>query len=100
MANHSAPRAATLRERFHALPAVQARALTAAGFLGLALALMTVSVPLAPPDAKVAAWWPAAGVSVAAVLWARGRLRWAMAGGVFAVSLAGAVLGGRSLGVS
>jgi two-component system, OmpR family, phosphate regulon sensor histidine kinase PhoR len=100
MANHAAPGAATLRERFHALPAVQARALTAAGFLALALALMTVSVALAPPGAKVAAWWPAAGVSAAAVLWARGRLRWAMAGGVFAVSLAGNVLGGRSLGVS
>ncbi len=64
-------------------------------FLGLVFFLMTSSVVLAPPGSSVAAWWPAAGVSVAAVLWAPRRRLWVMALGIAATSFAANAVGGR-----
>ncbi|MBD8868525.1 ATP-binding protein [Nocardioides donggukensis] len=64
------------------------------------LALGQVSVALAPPGSSVAAWWPAAGVSVALALWTRPGLLWIAVGGIFVFSGAANWLGGRPLDVS
>ncbi|HEV7196163.1 MAG TPA: MASE1 domain-containing protein, partial [Pedococcus sp.] len=93
-------RRAGLTDRYAALSPVQQRVIIAAGFLLLYFVLVTTSVILAPSGSRVAAWWPGAGVSVAALLWARGRTRWVMGAALFVVSLAGNVLGGRPLDVS
>lgn len=54
------------------------------------------SVMVSPLEATVAAWWPAAGLSVIALLASRGT-RLAAAGGIAAITAAGNVLGGREL---
>ena len=61
---------------------------------------MTTSVGLAPAGSRVAAWWPAAGLSVALVLWARSWWRWVVVALLTLVSLAANVLGGRPLPVA
>lgn len=55
-----------------------------------------LSVTISPTNATVAAWWPAAGLSVIALLASRGT-RLAAAGGIAAVTAVGNVLGGREL---
>ena len=55
-----------------------------------------LSVTISPVNATVAAWWPAAGLSVIALLASRGT-RLAAAGGIAAITAAGNVLGGREL---
>jgi len=57
------------------------------------------SVELRPAGAAVAAWWPAAGLGVAAVLASRGT-RIAAALGVLIVAMAANVLGGREWGLT
>jgi two-component system, OmpR family, phosphate regulon sensor histidine kinase PhoR len=70
--------------------------------LGVALLILFagvvsyVSVTISPLNATIAAWWPAAGVSVIALLASRGT-RIAAAGGIAAVTAVGNVLGGREL---
>ncbi|WP_406832239.1 ATP-binding protein [Pedococcus sp. KACC 23699] len=67
------------------------------GLLALVFLLMLTSVRLAPVGSTVAAWWPAAGVSVGAVLLARGGQRVAMLAGVWVVCLVANLIGGRAL---
>lgn len=67
------------------------------GLLLLVFVLMLTSVQFAPAGSTVASWWPAAGVSVGAVLLARGRQRAAMLVGVGLVCLTANVVGGRGL---
>lgn len=55
-----------------------------------------LSVTISPVNATVAAWWPAAGLSVIALLASRGT-RLAAAGGIAAITAAGNMLGGREL---
>ncbi|RZS56191.1 signal transduction histidine kinase [Microcella putealis] len=57
------------------------------------------SVELRPAGAAIAAWWPAAGLGVAAVLASRGT-RIAAALGVLIVAMAANVLGGREWGLT
>ena len=70
--------------------------------LGVALLILlaggvsVASVTISPLNATIAAWWPAAGISVIALLASRGT-RLAAAGGIAAVTAAGTVLGGREL---
>ncbi len=59
-------------------------------------AVSVASVLLSPVNAAIAAWWPAAGISVIAVLASRGT-RVAAAAGIAAISLVGNVLSGREL---
>lgn len=62
----------------------------------LAGGVSVTSVLLSPVDAAIAAWWPAAGISVVAVLASRGN-RVAVALAIAAVTAAGNVIGGREL---
>ncbi len=62
----------------------------------LAGAVSVTSVLLSPVGAAIAAWWPAAGISVVAVLASRGN-RVAAALAIAAVTAAGNVIGGREL---
>ncbi|MFN4001339.1 ATP-binding protein [Microcella sp.] len=55
-----------------------------------------LSVTFSPDNATIAAWWPAAGLSVIALLASRGT-RVAAATGIAAITAAGNVLGGREL---
>ncbi|UTT63447.1 ATP-binding protein [Microcella humidisoli] len=70
--------------------------------LGVALLILlaggvsVASVTISPLNATIAAWWPAAGISVIALLASRGT-RLAAAGGIAAVTAAGNVIGGREL---
>jgi signal transduction histidine kinase len=70
--------------------------------LGVALLILlaggvsVASVTISPLNATIAAWWPAAGISVIALLASRGT-RLAAAGGIAAVTAVGNVLGGREL---
>ena len=57
--------------------------------------LAFLAVALAPADNRVAAWWPAAGLSVAAVAWAPPRRRWAVVLTIAVFSGAANGLGGR-----
>ncbi|GAA4728876.1 hypothetical protein GCM10025782_29590 [Pedococcus ginsenosidimutans] len=85
---------------FAALPGATRDVLTFASLLGGVFALMTTSVVLAPAGSHVAAWWPASGLSVVALLWTRGTRRWLMAAGLLAVSVLANLLGARTLAVS
>ena len=85
---------------YRGLPPRARYALTAGVALALVLVLMTSSVGLAPAGSRVAAWWPAAGLSVALVLWARSWWRWVVVALLTLVSLAANVLGGRPLSVA
>ena len=89
-----------LRAWFEQLPRSTRPVVAIVGVLLTVLALTLTSVVLAPPGSSVAAWWPAAGVSVAALLWMRGRNRWVLGAGLFAVSVLGNLVGDRPLAVS
>ncbi|KQU68813.1 ATP-binding protein [Phycicoccus sp. Root101] len=89
-----------LRTWFDGLPDGVRPVVALTGLLGTVLALTSTSVVLAPSGSSVAAWWPAAGVSVAALLWLRGRQRWVLGAGLFVVSVIGNLLGDRSLPVA
>ncbi len=89
-----------LRVWFDRIPDRIRPVLAFAVILGTVFLLTITSVALAPAGSSVAAWWPAAGVSVAALLWMPGRRRWALGAGLFVVSLVGNLIGDRSLGVS
>ncbi|WP_406830700.1 ATP-binding protein [Pedococcus sp. KACC 23699] len=75
-------------------------AVASAALLGIVFLLTISSVLLAPKGSSVAAWWPAGGVSVAALLRARGRHRWGLGTGLFVVSVVGNLIGDRPLGIS
>lgn len=66
------------------------------GLIAIAGIVSYLSVSISPMNATVAAWWPAAGLSVIALLVSRGT-RLAAAGGIAAITAAGNVLGGREL---
>lgn len=69
--------------------------------VGLAVfALGLLAVTLAPPGSHVAAWWPAAGVSVAAVAASEGSRRRLMLPAVALASLLANLVGGRPLAVA
>ena len=89
-----------LRARFDALPAPLRPVVAVTVPLVAVFGLTVASVVLAPTGSSVAAWWPAAGVSVAALLWLRGRQRWALGAGLLLVSVLGNLLGDRTLPVS
>src|SRR3954470_19978436 len=59
-----------------------------------------LSVYFAPPGSSVAAYWPNAGISVIALCIALPRWRPAVLGGIFAVTTAANLLGGRHLDIS
>lgn len=73
-----------------------ARRAAVAALIVVAGVVSFASVTLSPITATVAAWWPAAGVSVIALLASRGT-RLAAAGGIAAITAAGNLLGGREL---
>ncbi|WP_439564566.1 ATP-binding protein [Microcella sp.] len=73
-----------------------ARRVGVVGLIVVAGAVSFASVSLSPLNATVAAWWPAAGLSVIALLASRGT-RLVAAGGIAAITAAGNVLGGREL---
>ena len=85
---------------FGTLPAPTRDVLTFALLLGVVFVLMTTSVVLAPAGSHVAAWWPASGLSVVALLLTRGTRRWLMGAGLLAVSVVANLLGDRTLAVS
>ncbi|MDP3889785.1 ATP-binding protein [Nocardioides sp.] len=68
--------------------------------LSAVLLLAMVSVSLAPPGSRVAAWWPAAGLSVALVALTRPGRRWLALSGLTAASLLGNYLAGRPVEVA
>ena len=79
------------------------RVRTAWSLLLVALAVFALgllAVTLAPPGSHVAAWWPAAGVSVAAVAVSEGRRRYVMLPTVALASLLANLVGGRPLAVA
>jgi len=88
------------RARFAALPRATRDLLTFGLLLGGVFVLMTTSVVLAPAGSHVAAWWPASGLSVVALLWTRGPRRWVMAAGLLGLSVVANLLGDRTLPVS
>lgn len=59
-------------------------------------AVSFTSVVISPLNSTVAAWWPAAGLSVIALLASRGT-RFAAAGGIAAITATGNLFGGREL---
>ncbi|MGO4340958.1 ATP-binding protein [Pedococcus sp. 2YAF34] len=85
---------------YWSLPAATRDVLTFVVLLAGVFALMTTSVVLAPAGSHVAAWWPASGLSVVALLWTRGTRRWLMALGLLAISVVANLLGDRTLAVS
>lgn len=87
-------------EWYRDLPPRARDILTAGLALLLVLLLMTTSVALAPAGSRVAAWWPAAGLSVALVLRTRSWWRWLVVALLTLVSLAANLLGGRPLPVA
>ncbi|NCT91797.1 EAL domain-containing protein [Cellulomonas sp. APG4] len=75
--------------------------LTYVGLGAAVFGLAAAAVALAPPDTGVAAWWPAAGVSVIAIAWAPTRARRLVAVAVVAVLSAVAnVVAGREPAVA
>ena len=90
----------TLRVWFDRMPERVRPVVAIAGVLGTVFLLTSTSVVLAPAGSSVAAWWPAAGVSVAGLLWMSGRQRWVLGAGLFAVSVVGNLIGDRPLPVS
>ncbi len=79
------------------------RARTACWVLGVAIAvfaLALLAVTLAPPGSHVAAWWPAAGVSVAAVAVSGGTRRRLLLLAVALASLSANLVGGRPLALA
>ncbi|MDM4762802.1 ATP-binding protein [Galbitalea sp. SE-J8] len=70
------------------------RMLLIAALVLLELPVSSTAVRLSFPGAGVASFWPAAGLAVVAALLARRRV-WPVALAVFAVTLAGNLLGGR-----
>lgn len=75
-----------------------------AGLVALTVAVCAlgfVAVELAPPDHGVAAWWPAAGLSVVAIAWApQGSRRWLVVLAVVVGTSIGNLLAGRPLPVA
>ena len=67
--------------------------------LVLVLAVGVLVIGLSAPNQPVSAWWPAAGISVAAVLAAAGP-KWRVALLVWAFSTASNLVAGRPLGLS
>ncbi len=64
--------------------------------LGLALFVLAVaSVLIAPAGSRVAAWWPGAGLSVAAVAVSTGRRRWTVLAVVLVAGALGNIAAGR-----
>ena len=79
------------------------RARTACWVLGVAIAVFglgLLAVTLAPPGSHVAAWWPAAGVSVAAVAVSGGTRRCLLLLAVSLASFSANLVGGRPLAVA
>lgn len=70
-----------------------------ASLLGLTYLLGTAAVVLTPPSSQTAAWWPAAGTGVVAVLCARKR-PWAVALLVGLITVGSNYAAGRPLAVS
>ncbi|MGA8980290.1 MAG: ATP-binding protein, partial [Pedococcus sp.] len=89
-----------LRTWFDRMPDRVRTVVTFTVLLGTVFLLTMTSVVLAPAGSSVAAWWPAAGVSVAALLWTQGRQRWVLGAGLFLVSVVGNLIGDRPLPVS
>jgi len=81
-----------------AWPTTQRRAALSV-ILAVSFALGFVAIFVTLPGSEVAAWWPAAGVSVIAVLAARGP-RWRIALAVWAVGIASNYVAGRPLAIS
>ena len=75
------------------------RRITIVSMIVLAGMVSVASLSLSPLDAAVAAWWPAAGVSVIAVLMSRGS-GVAAASGIAMITALGNVIGGRELVVA
>jgi two-component system, OmpR family, phosphate regulon sensor histidine kinase PhoR len=67
--------------------------------VALTVPVGSLSIVLSPPGSPVAAWWPAAGLTVAAVLMSRGQ-RFGVALLVIAVGVATNYFAGRPLAVS
>lgn len=80
-----------------ARPAV--RRTVVVGLIVLAGVVSYLSVELRPAGAAVAAWWPAAGIGVAALLASRGR-RVVPAIGILIAAVAANALGGREWGLT
>jgi integral membrane sensor domain MASE1 len=73
-----------------------AGSLWAVPLVGVAVfALQLFAVLLRPADAVVSAWWPAAGVAIAATILAPGRRRWAVLAAVAVASMASPMVAGR-----
>ncbi|WP_185202161.1 ATP-binding protein [Glaciihabitans sp. INWT7] len=70
-----------------------------AGLLLLTYVLGTAAVVLMPPNSQTAAWWPAAGAGVVAVLCAR-KQRWAVSALVGLVTVGSNYAAGRPLPLS
>ena len=76
---------------------------TAWSVLGVALAVFALgllAVTLAPAGSHVAVWWPAAGVSVAAVAASGGTRRRSLLLAIALASLSANLVGGRSLALA
>ena len=89
-----------LRTWFEQLPSSRQPVLAISAILLAVFVLTMTSVVLSPSGSSVAAWWPAAGVSVAALLWLRGRQRWVLGAGLLLVSVVGNLIGDRPLPVA
>ncbi|GAA2737254.1 hypothetical protein GCM10009867_23740 [Pedococcus aerophilus] len=84
-----------LRGRWSRIPDQTREVVVGVTLLALVFVLMLTSVHFSPPGSTVAAWWPAAGVSVGAVLLARGRRRVAVVAGVGLACFVVNIIGGR-----
>ncbi len=81
-------------------PRSAARALLVIALVASVIPVGELSVHLAPPGSHVAAWWPAAGISVVALCLATPRWRPLVLVGLFVASLAANLYGGRDLDVA
>ncbi len=95
-----APPLASWRARWDAGSDAARTVLLVAGVAVAVFGLVVAAVSLTTAGAQAASWFPAAGVSVGAVAVSRGHRRYAFLVAIGLASLAGFVVGGRSLSLA